>query len=75
MKLRNVYLTIFLLALINLIALSVNVAPDAKVINLFGYNVGVNFTHYWWLKLIGFISIVLYYFDPSFKSKTSSESK
>ena len=70
MKLRNVYLTIFLLSLTTTIVLSLNIAPDAKVINLFGYNFGINFTHYMWLKVIGFISICLYAFNPRFKKVT-----
>jgi len=70
MKRRNIYLILSLLSVITLLSLSLNVAPDAKITNLFGYNIGLNFTHYWWLKLIGFVSICLYTFNPSFKKLT-----
>ena len=67
MKRRNFYLTICVLSAICVLASSLNVTPDATMFNLFGYNVGLNFTHNPWIKLIGFTSLCLYLFNPTFK--------
>jgi len=67
MKLKNVYLTVFILSVISLVAVSTNTTPDVKFFKAFGYNFGINFTEYLWLKIIGFASVSLYVIS-SFKS-------
>lgn len=69
MKIKNVYLTIFLLSLICVLISSINVNPDATMLNLFGYKIGLNFTHNVWLRIIGFISLFLYIFNPLSKKQ------
>jgi hypothetical protein len=73
MKIRNLYLTVFLLSVICVLISSIDVNPDATMVNLFGYKIGVNFTHYLWVKVLGFAALFMYIFTPSKKvnEKTS----
>jgi hypothetical protein len=68
MKLRNVYLTVFILSAIFVALSAFDTAPDAKIINLFGYNVGMNFTHNIWVKVLGILAFSMYIFNPTFKT-------
>jgi len=68
MKIRNVYLTVFLLSVICVLISSINVKPEVGSISLFGYQVGANFTHNLWLKLLGFAALFMYILNPTFKS-------
>jgi len=67
MKIRNVYLTVLLLSLAFVVLSSFDVKPDATMLNLSGYNIGLNFTHNLVVKIIGFVALFLYVLNPSFK--------
>lgn len=67
MKIRNIYLTVFILSAICVLVSSFNAQPDAKLVNLFGYNVGLNFTHNTWIKVLGFVALCMYIFNPTKK--------
>ena len=68
MKIKNVYLTVFILSAICVMLSAFDTAPDAKLLNLFGYNVGINFTHNMWIKVLGIVALCMYVFNPTFKS-------
>lgn len=67
MKIRNIYLTVFILSVLSLLFVSTTTAPDVRFFKAFGYNVGINITQYMWLKVLGILSLSLYIIS-SFKS-------
>jgi hypothetical protein len=67
MKIRNIYLIGIVATAIIAFFTSFDVKPDASFINLFGYEVGANFTHNLWLKLFGFACLFMYLVNPTRK--------
>lgn len=67
MKIRNFYLIVFLLSTAFVLVTSFNVKPEAASVSLFGYEVGANFTHNLWVKVLGFVALFMYILNPTKK--------
>ena len=63
MKIKNLYLLVALLCCVLVFVSSLDISPDAKLINLFGYDFGLNFTHNPILKIVGIAALCLFLFD------------
>lgn len=60
MKIRTIYLIVMLLCIACVMISSIGVQPDATMLHLHGYSIGINFTHNVWIKIIGFVCLCLF---------------
>jgi hypothetical protein len=69
MKVRHVYLVVMIVSAAFVMFSSMDVKPDQSMLKVFGYNIGLNYTNYLWVKVLGFVSLCLYVFNPKLKKE------